>query len=146
MKILWRSDKDKITFKAIEKHRYGLQKTVSKHLKMTSVDMFPRSQSSQIPAFIRNYTSEIACFLTLLDVYILSLPLKANLIKTTAFMAFLGESFNILNFSWRRQSPCWENKGLQEKHRKTGKNKWEIRENREKHRKTGRDTEKQEKT
>ena len=33
MKILWRSDKDKITFKAIEKHRYGLQKTVSKHLK-----------------------------------------------------------------------------------------------------------------
>ena len=34
MKILWRSDKDKITFKAIEKrHRYGLRKTVSKHLK-----------------------------------------------------------------------------------------------------------------
>ena len=103
MKILWRSDKDKITFKAIEKHRYGLQKTVSKNLKMTSVDMFPRSQSSQIPAFIRNYTSEIACFLTLLDVYILSLPLKANLIKTTAFTAFLGESFNILNFSSKKQ-------------------------------------------
>ena len=34
MKILWRSDKDKITFKAIEKrHRYGLRKTISKHLK-----------------------------------------------------------------------------------------------------------------
>ena len=32
MKILWRSDKDKNTFKAIEKHRYGLRKTVSKHL------------------------------------------------------------------------------------------------------------------
>ena len=29
-----RSDKDKITFKAIEKYRYGLLKTVSKHLKM----------------------------------------------------------------------------------------------------------------
>ena len=32
MKILWRSDKDKNTFKAIEKHRYGLRKTISKHL------------------------------------------------------------------------------------------------------------------
>ena len=32
MKILWRSDKDKNTFKAIEKHRYGLWKIVSKHL------------------------------------------------------------------------------------------------------------------
>ena len=32
VKILWRSDKDKNTFKAIEKHRYGLRKTVSKHL------------------------------------------------------------------------------------------------------------------
>ena len=32
MNILWRSDKDKNTFKAIEKHRYGLRKTVSKHL------------------------------------------------------------------------------------------------------------------
>ena len=30
MKILWRSGKDKITFKAIEKHRYGLRETVSK--------------------------------------------------------------------------------------------------------------------
>ena len=97
MKILWRSEKDKITFKAIEKHRYVLRETVSKHLKRTSVDMFPRSQSLQIPAFIRNYTSKIACFLTLLDVCILSLPLKANLIKTTTFMAFLGESINILN-------------------------------------------------
>ena len=28
-----KSNKDKITFKAIEKHRYGLRKTVSKHLK-----------------------------------------------------------------------------------------------------------------
>ena len=34
VKILWRSDKDKIISKAIEKrHRYGLRKTVSKHLK-----------------------------------------------------------------------------------------------------------------
>ena len=33
MKILLRSDKDKITFKAIEKYRYGLRKTIiSKHL------------------------------------------------------------------------------------------------------------------
>ena len=32
MKILKRSDKDKITLKAIEKHRYGVRKTVSKHL------------------------------------------------------------------------------------------------------------------
>ena len=34
LKILWRSNKDKITFKAIEKHRYGLRETVLKHLKM----------------------------------------------------------------------------------------------------------------
>ena len=33
MKSLWLSDKDKITFKAIEKHRYCLRKTVLKHLK-----------------------------------------------------------------------------------------------------------------
>ena len=33
VKILWRSNKDKITFRAIEKHRYGLRETVSKHLK-----------------------------------------------------------------------------------------------------------------
>ena len=34
MKILWRSDKDNFTFKAIEKrYRYGLRKNVSKHLK-----------------------------------------------------------------------------------------------------------------
>ena len=32
VKILWRSDKDEITFKAIEKDRYGLRETVSKHL------------------------------------------------------------------------------------------------------------------
>ena len=119
MKILRRLDKDKITFKAIEKHRYGLQKTVSKHLKMTSVDMFPRSQSSQMPAFIRNnYTSEIACFLTWLDVYILSLPLKANVIKTTAFMAFLRESINILNLSSEKQGKtkdCRKNIGKQGK-------------------------------
>ena len=29
------SDKDEITFKVIEKHRYGLPKTVSKHLNFT---------------------------------------------------------------------------------------------------------------
>ena len=29
---MYRSDKDKITLKAIEKHGYGLRKTVSKHL------------------------------------------------------------------------------------------------------------------
>ena len=32
LKILWWSDKDKITSKAIEKHQYRLPKTVSKHL------------------------------------------------------------------------------------------------------------------
>ena len=32
VKILLRSDKDIITFNAIEKHRYGLPKIVSKHL------------------------------------------------------------------------------------------------------------------
>ena len=33
VKILWRSDKDKITFKAIEKHRYGPRETVvSEHV------------------------------------------------------------------------------------------------------------------
>ena len=31
---LWRLDKDKVTFKAIEKHRYGLREIVSKHLKL----------------------------------------------------------------------------------------------------------------
>ena len=30
---IYRSDKNKITLKAIEKYRYGLRKTVSKHLK-----------------------------------------------------------------------------------------------------------------
>ena len=30
---IYRSDKNKITLKAIEKYRYGLPKTVSKHLK-----------------------------------------------------------------------------------------------------------------
>ena len=30
MQILWRSDRDEITFKAIERHRYGLRETVSK--------------------------------------------------------------------------------------------------------------------
>ena len=34
MKILWRSNRDKISFKAIKKHRYGLRKTVSKHLRL----------------------------------------------------------------------------------------------------------------
>ena len=29
VKILWRPDKDEITFKAIDKYRYGLQKSVS---------------------------------------------------------------------------------------------------------------------
>ena len=32
MKLLQRLDKDKITFKAIEKYRHGLWKTISKHL------------------------------------------------------------------------------------------------------------------
>ena len=36
MKILWQSDKDKISFKAIE-HRYCLQKTISKHLKTNGI-------------------------------------------------------------------------------------------------------------
>ena len=33
VKILWRSDKDKIAFNAIEQQRYGLWETVSKRLK-----------------------------------------------------------------------------------------------------------------
>ena len=37
VKSLYRSDKDKITFKAIEKHRFGLRKTVLKHLKMPRI-------------------------------------------------------------------------------------------------------------
>ena len=32
MKILYRSDKEKTTFKSIEKYRYDLWNTVSKHL------------------------------------------------------------------------------------------------------------------
>ena len=36
VKILWRSDKDKITFRAIEKHRYGFRKTVSEYLNPSS--------------------------------------------------------------------------------------------------------------
>ena len=35
VKILYRSDKEKTTCKAIEKYRYGLWKTVSKHLNDT---------------------------------------------------------------------------------------------------------------
>ena len=34
-KILQRSDKEKTLFKAIKKYRYGLWKTVSKHLKLS---------------------------------------------------------------------------------------------------------------
>ena len=34
VRVLWRSDKDKIAFKVTEKHRYGLPKTVSKYLKI----------------------------------------------------------------------------------------------------------------
>ena len=40
VKILWRSDKGKITFKAIEKYRYGLWKTISKHLNFIFVTIF----------------------------------------------------------------------------------------------------------
>ena len=36
VKLLQRSDKEKTTFKAIEKCRYGLRKTVSKHLNSNS--------------------------------------------------------------------------------------------------------------
>jgi len=36
VKILWRLEEDKITFKAIEKYRYGLRKTVSKHLNQSN--------------------------------------------------------------------------------------------------------------
>ena len=51
--------------------------------------MFPQSQSSQIPAFIRNYTSETPWFLTLLlvrDLHSLFASLKAILIKRTALI------------------------------------------------------------
>ena len=57
--------------------------------KRTSVNMFPQSQSSQMPAFIRNYTSEIPWFLTLLlvhDLHSLFASLKAILIKRTALI------------------------------------------------------------
>ena len=36
MQILKRSDKDKITYKAIAKYRYGLWKALSKHLNLAS--------------------------------------------------------------------------------------------------------------
>ena len=80
-----------------------------------------RSQSSQIPAFIRNYASEIAYFVTLLVVCILSTPLKANLIKTTTFMAFLGESINILNYRAQKigQKSCTQNKSFEQRRRDT---------------------------
>ena len=62
MKILWRSDKEKTTFKAIEKYRYGLCKTVSKHLKRCYVFEFrnfkgvvsptkPVVQAKKVPLF-----------------------------------------------------------------------------------------------
>ena len=57
--------------------------------KRTSVNMFPQSQSSQMPSFIRNYTSEIPWFLTLLlvhDLHSLFASLKAILIKRTALI------------------------------------------------------------
>ena len=57
--------------------------------KRTSVNMFPQSQSAQIPAFIRNYTSETPWFLTLLlvrDLHSLFASLKAILIKRTALI------------------------------------------------------------
>ena len=38
VKTLWRSDEDNvITFKAIEKYRYGVGKTVSKHFDSTKL-------------------------------------------------------------------------------------------------------------
>ena len=53
VKILWRSDKDKITFKAIEKQRYGLRETVSKHLKSKNwaTQCFLSSQQSSFRFF-----------------------------------------------------------------------------------------------
>ena len=51
--------------------------------------MFPQSQSSQMSAFIRNYTSEIPWFLTLLlvhDLHSLFASLKPILIKRTALI------------------------------------------------------------
>ena len=35
-KMLWRSVKDEVPLKAIGKYQYGLRKTVSKHLKLTT--------------------------------------------------------------------------------------------------------------
>ena len=43
VKILWRSDKDKITFKEIEKLQYGLRETVSKHLNIGNFTFFQLS-------------------------------------------------------------------------------------------------------
>lgn len=56
------------------------------------VSPIPRSQSSQIPACMRNHMSEIACFLALLfvwDLHSFFVSLKAVLIEMTAFMTFL---------------------------------------------------------
>ena len=56
VKILYRSDKDKITFKVIEKHRYGLLKTVSNHLNLprklvhTLFSQTPRRQNPATPS------------------------------------------------------------------------------------------------
>ena len=54
---------------------------------------------------------------SLLSLCILSLPLKANLIKTTAFMAFLGESINILNHRPQKieQKSCSQNRSFEPK-------------------------------
>lgn len=61
-------------------------------LAWTSTDMFRWSQSSQIPACMWNYKSEIACLPTLFVIrdlhYSFSVSLQAVLIETTLFMTF----------------------------------------------------------
>ena len=49
VKILQRSDKEKTTFKAIEKYRYGLGKTVLKHLKVTftAITFFKKKRNNK---------------------------------------------------------------------------------------------------
>ena len=52
-----RSIKDKITFKAIEKHRYGLRETVSKHLDASRVpapQMSPETNGKKRPPITAN--------------------------------------------------------------------------------------------
>ena len=58
VKILWRPDKDKITFKAIEKYRYGLWKTISKHCWHSRFIQDPGSRTAVLKGTYRGRPSK----------------------------------------------------------------------------------------